>query len=142
MLKINPLSTLYVGIDVSSKSNYVCALDFYKISYCFYAQRIMDRPKHFCFGDRLAPADDLSIIRVLLDQLFFFFQSLIMERNDPLPLRVKTFVLFQRFMLLYDPQHFSCDGRGGCQAWRFDPHQVYSFRQNLYRRPPLSGRSP
>ncbi len=26
MLKINPLSTLYVGIDVSSKSNYVCAL--------------------------------------------------------------------------------------------------------------------
>ena len=30
MLKINPLSTLYVGIDVSSKSNYVCALDFYK----------------------------------------------------------------------------------------------------------------
>lgn len=28
MLKINPLSTLYVGIDVSSKSNYVCALDF------------------------------------------------------------------------------------------------------------------
>ena len=30
MLKINPLSTLYVGIDVSSKSNYVCALDFFK----------------------------------------------------------------------------------------------------------------
>ena len=30
MLKINPLSTFYVGIDVSSKSNYVCALDFYK----------------------------------------------------------------------------------------------------------------
>ena len=30
MIKINPLSTLYVGIDVSSKSNYVCALDFYK----------------------------------------------------------------------------------------------------------------
>ena len=30
MLKINPLSTLYVGIDVSSKSNYVCALDFIK----------------------------------------------------------------------------------------------------------------
>lgn len=30
MLKINPLSTLYVGIDVSSKSNYACALDFYK----------------------------------------------------------------------------------------------------------------
>ena len=33
MLKINPLSTLYVGIDVSSKSNYVCALDFYKNKY-------------------------------------------------------------------------------------------------------------
>jgi transposase len=30
MIKINPLSTLYIGIDVSSKSNYVCALDFYK----------------------------------------------------------------------------------------------------------------
>ncbi len=30
MLKINPLSTFYVGIDVSSKSNY--ALDFYKIN--------------------------------------------------------------------------------------------------------------
>ncbi len=33
MFKINPLSTLYVGIDVSSKSNYVCALDFYKNKY-------------------------------------------------------------------------------------------------------------
>ena len=33
MLKINPLSTLYVGIDVSSKSNYVCALDFFKNKY-------------------------------------------------------------------------------------------------------------
>ena len=33
MIKINPLSTLYVGIDVSSKSNYVCALDFYKNKY-------------------------------------------------------------------------------------------------------------
>ena len=33
MLKINPLSTLYVGIDVSSKSNFVCALDFYKNKY-------------------------------------------------------------------------------------------------------------
>ena len=33
MLKINPLSTFYVGIDVSSKSNYVCALDFYKNKY-------------------------------------------------------------------------------------------------------------
>lgn len=32
MLKINPLSTFYVGIDVSSKSNYVCALDFIKIN--------------------------------------------------------------------------------------------------------------
>lgn len=30
MIKINPLSTLYIGIDVSSKSNYVCSLDFYK----------------------------------------------------------------------------------------------------------------
>ena len=30
MLKINPLSKLYVGIEVSSKSNYVCALDFFK----------------------------------------------------------------------------------------------------------------
>ena len=29
----SPLSTLYVGIDVSSKSNYVCALDFYKNKY-------------------------------------------------------------------------------------------------------------
>lgn len=36
MLKINPLSTLYVGIDVSSKSNYVCALDFYKLSIVFF----------------------------------------------------------------------------------------------------------
>ena len=35
MLKINPLSTLYVGIDVSSKSNYVCALDFYKNKYIY-----------------------------------------------------------------------------------------------------------
>lgn len=33
MLKINPLSTLYVGIDVSSKSNYICALDFFKNKY-------------------------------------------------------------------------------------------------------------
>ena len=33
MLKINPLSTLYVGIDVSSKSNFVCTLDFYKNKY-------------------------------------------------------------------------------------------------------------
>lgn len=33
MIKINPLSTLYVGIDVSSKSNYVCAVDFYKNKY-------------------------------------------------------------------------------------------------------------
>jgi len=33
MIKINPLSTLYVGIDVSSKSSYVCALDFYKNKY-------------------------------------------------------------------------------------------------------------
>lgn len=33
MIKINPLSTLYVGIDVSAKSNYVCALDFYKNKY-------------------------------------------------------------------------------------------------------------
>lgn len=32
MLKINPLSTLYVGIDVSSKSNYVYALIFTKIN--------------------------------------------------------------------------------------------------------------
>ena len=32
MLKINPLSTLYVGIDVSSKSNYICALVFFKIN--------------------------------------------------------------------------------------------------------------
>lgn len=30
MIKINPLSTLYVGIDVSSKSNVVCAMDFYR----------------------------------------------------------------------------------------------------------------
>ena len=33
MLKINHLSTLYVDIDVSSKSNYVCTLDFYKDRY-------------------------------------------------------------------------------------------------------------
>jgi len=33
MNKINPLSTLYVGIDVSSKSNHVCAVDFYKNRY-------------------------------------------------------------------------------------------------------------
>lgn len=33
MIKINPLSMLYIGIDVSSKSNYVCALDFYKNKY-------------------------------------------------------------------------------------------------------------
>lgn len=33
MLKINPLSTLYVGIDVSSKSNAVCAMDFYRNKY-------------------------------------------------------------------------------------------------------------
>lgn len=33
MIKINPLSTLYVSIDVSSKSNFVCALDFYKNRY-------------------------------------------------------------------------------------------------------------
>lgn len=30
MLKINYMSTLFVGIDVSSKSNVVCAIDFYK----------------------------------------------------------------------------------------------------------------
>ena len=30
MLKINYISTLFVGIDVSSKSNVVCAIDFYK----------------------------------------------------------------------------------------------------------------
>lgn len=33
MIKIYPLSTLYVSIDVSSKSNFVCALDFYKNRY-------------------------------------------------------------------------------------------------------------
>lgn len=33
MLKINPLSTLYVGIDVSSKSNVVCTMDFYRNKY-------------------------------------------------------------------------------------------------------------
>ncbi len=30
MLKINYMSTLFVGIDVASKSNVVCAMDFYK----------------------------------------------------------------------------------------------------------------
>lgn len=30
MLKINYMSTLFVGIDVSAKSNVVCAIDFYK----------------------------------------------------------------------------------------------------------------
>lgn len=30
MIMFYPLSTLYVGIDVSLKSNFVCALDFYK----------------------------------------------------------------------------------------------------------------
>ena len=30
MLKINYMSTLFVGIDVSSKSNVICAMDFYK----------------------------------------------------------------------------------------------------------------
>lgn len=30
MIKINYLSTLFVGIDVSSKSNVVCAMDFYE----------------------------------------------------------------------------------------------------------------
>ena len=30
MLKINYMSTLFVGIDVSSKSNVVCAIDFFK----------------------------------------------------------------------------------------------------------------
>lgn len=30
MLKINYMSTLFVGIDVASKSNVVCAIDFYK----------------------------------------------------------------------------------------------------------------
>lgn len=30
MLKINYMSTLFIGIDVSSKSNVVCAIDFYK----------------------------------------------------------------------------------------------------------------
>ena len=30
MLKINYMSTLFVGIDVSSKSNVICAIDFYK----------------------------------------------------------------------------------------------------------------
>lgn len=33
LLKINPLSTLYVGIDVSSKSNVVCTMDFYRNKY-------------------------------------------------------------------------------------------------------------
>lgn len=30
MLKINYMSTLFIGIDVASKSNVVCAMDFYK----------------------------------------------------------------------------------------------------------------
>lgn len=30
MIKINPLSPLNIGIDVNSKSNYVCAWNFYK----------------------------------------------------------------------------------------------------------------
>ena len=33
MLKINFMSTLFVGIDVSSKSNVVYAMDFYKTKY-------------------------------------------------------------------------------------------------------------
>ncbi len=33
MLKINYMSTLFVGIDVSSKSNFVYAMDFYKSKY-------------------------------------------------------------------------------------------------------------
>ena len=33
MLKINYMSTLFVGIDVASKSNVVYAIDFYKIDY-------------------------------------------------------------------------------------------------------------
>lgn len=33
MIKINPLYTLYVGINVNSKSNFVCDLDFYKNKY-------------------------------------------------------------------------------------------------------------
>ena len=33
MLKINFMSTLFVGIDVSSKSNVVYAMDFYKNKY-------------------------------------------------------------------------------------------------------------
>jgi hypothetical protein len=33
MLKINFMSTLFVGIDVSSKSNAVYAMDFYKNTY-------------------------------------------------------------------------------------------------------------
>ena len=28
MVKINYMSTLFIGIDVSSKSNVVCAMDF------------------------------------------------------------------------------------------------------------------
>ena len=33
MLKINYMSTLFVGIDVSSKSNVVCAMDFEENKY-------------------------------------------------------------------------------------------------------------
>lgn len=54
MLKINFMSALFVGIDVSSKSNVVYAMDFYKNKYIFAT-----------FSNNQSDAEELA--RMLLD---------------------------------------------------------------------------
>ena len=55
MLKINYMSTLFVGIDVSSKSNVVCAMDFDENKYISSS-----------FGNNQPGADELAE-KILLD---------------------------------------------------------------------------
>lgn len=50
MIKINYMSTLFVGIDVSSKSNVVCAMDFDENRYI-----------SFSFSNNQPGADELAV---------------------------------------------------------------------------------
>ncbi len=70
MLKINYMSTLFVGIDVSSKSNVVCAIDFYK-NYLLKTTVSNNRPGTFELIDQLASImqkhTDLNTIIIALE---------------------------------------------------------------------------
>lgn len=70
MLKINYMSTLFVGIDVSSKSNVVCAIDFYE-NYLLKTTVSNNRPGTFELIDQLASImqkhTDLNTIIIALE---------------------------------------------------------------------------